>query len=323
MTFGRYLLVRICLAALMLLLTAAVCFVIIRAAPGDPAVILAGEFATHEVIEGIRDLYGLNESFSTQLTSYFGRLLVGDFGRSYAYNQPVLTVIASRLPATLLLLFASQTLGIILGIIFGTIAARSYGRWLDTLIVTVTSVVYALPVFWLGMLCILLFALRLGWLPAMGMSSLFGPTDGWGRVWDVALHLILPATTLALVWVVPATLRITRSSVNAVQHEQFTATARSKGLPERVVFFKHVLRNAMLPIVTIVGLNLSRAVSGSLLTETVFGWPGIGRLMYEALSRRDYPLLMGGLLLASTAVILGTLLVDLLYKFLDPRVEHA
>lgn len=321
MTILRYVVFRIVSSILVVVGVMLLNFFLVHLAPGDPAEILAGEFASPAATQAIRQRYGLDKPVSVQLTAYMGRVVRGDLGYSYDYNRPVAEVVASRFPATILLLLASQGVGIFLGLTLGTLTARVYGSRLDTLVSAAAAAAYSLPVFWLGLMMILVFGIWLKWLPTSGMVSIMGPQAGLGRALDVVRHLIMPATSLALVWVAPVVLRITRASVIEVLGEQFTMTARAKGLPERRVLFRHVLRNAMLPNLTIIGLNLSLAVSGSILTETVFAWPGMGRLMYEALFKRDYPIIMGVFLITAITVVLGTLVVDLLYRVFDPRIE--
>lgn len=298
-------------------------FVLIRIAPGDPAQIMAGDFATAELVEQTRARYGLDQPIPDQLINYLGSVLTGDLGYSYDYNRPVLDVIIERLPATLILVLTAQILGIILGMTLGVIAAQRPGSVGDFALVTTTSVLYSVPVFWLGLIAILLFGVNWGLLPTSGMRSIMGPTEGWPLFVDIVTHLVLPAGTLMLAWILPIFFRITRSSVLEVMNSDFVTTARAKGLPERLVFRRHALRNALLPSVTMIGLTLGTAVSGALLTETVFSWPGIGRLMLEGIDRRDYPMLMGIFIFTSIGVVIATLLTDLVYRWLDPRVEYA
>ena len=298
-------------------------FILIRLAPGDPALIMAGEWATDEYIAAVREKYALDQPILVQLGKYLKQTLTGDLGYSYDWHQPVLDLILSRLPATLLLVLSSQVLGIFLGIILGVFSARHVGSGLDATLTLSAAVAFSLPVFWLGLMLIFVFGIWLKWLPSGGMISIVGPRTGLPHVLDILHHLILPAVSLAVVWVAPQFLRITRSSMIEVMREDYITTARAKGLKEERVFFKHALRNALLPNITVIGLNLSLAMSGGLLTETVFSWPGMGRLMYEAIFRRDYPLLMGIFLFTAVLVVVGTLLTDVFYRVLDPRVRLA
>lgn len=296
-------------------------FVLIRIAPGDPAEIMAGDFATPEVVETIRVKYGLDQPVHVQLVQYLGSVLTGDLGFSYDYGRPVLDVILERLPATLLLIGTAQILGIVLGIGLGVFAARRANSPADLGLTALTSFLYSVPVFWLGFIFILFFGIRWGILPTSNMRTIMGPSEGWGLIADVSRHLVLPALTLTLASVMPTFFRISRSSVLEVMNSDFITTARAKGLPERLVFRRHALRNALLPSVTMIGLSLGTAVSGALLTETVFSWPGIGRLMLEAIGKRDYPMLMGIFIFTSASVVVATLLTDIVYRWLDPRVD--
>jgi len=320
-TFFRYTVARLAAAIPVVFAILLINFVIIHMAPGDPATILAGDFATPDTVEAIRQHYGLDKPMPVQIVTYFGHLLRGDLGFSYGYDLPVTSIIGSRAVATILLLLSSQALGIAFGVVLGTVAAQSYGSRADAGISAAAAIANSLPVFWLGLMMILVFSIWLKVLPTSGMSTVTGTAGGVASWIDVLKHLVMPATSLAAVWVAPNVLRVTRASVLHVAAEQFAVTARAKGVPERRVLFHHILRNAMLPNLTVIGLNLSLAISGALLTETVFGWPGMGRLMYEAMFQRDYPLLMGVFTVTAVLVVLGTIAVDLLYRVFDPRVE--
>jgi len=282
---------------------------------------MAGEWASQQQVDAIRAKYALDQPIMVQLGEYLKQTLRGDLGYSYDWGRPVIDLILSRIPATLLLVLSSQALGICLGIVLGVISARRVGSRIDAALTLGASVAYSLPVFWLGLMMIVVFGIWLKWLPTGGMVSITGPRSGIPHILDILRHLALPAVSLMLVWVAPTFLRINRSSMLEVMREDYVTTARAKGLRENVVFFKHALRNALLPSVTVIGLNLSLAMSGGLLTETVFSWPGMGRLMYEAIFRRDYPLLMGIFLFTAVMVVLGTLITDIVYRMLDPRLR--
>lgn len=321
MDIRRYILGRFLQMVPVVFLILVLNFTLIRLAPGDPALIMAGEWATTETVEAIRTKYALDQPLGTQLVAYLKQTVSGDLGYSYDWNQPVFDLIMSRIPATLLLVFTSQGLGISLGIFLGVVSARYVGSRLDAALTLGAAVAYSLPVFWLGLMLIIVFGIWLKWFPTSGMQSVAGVQEGLPAVLDTLRHLVLPAVSLMLVWVTPTFLRISRSSMIEVMREEYITTARAKGLSENVVFFKHALRNALLPSITIIGLNLSLAMSGALLTETVFSWPGMGRLMYEAIFRRDYPLLMGIFLFSAVMVLVGTMITDIMYRVLDPRVE--
>jgi peptide/nickel transport system permease protein len=297
-------------------------FVLVRLAPGDPAQVLAGEFASPEYVESLRASYGLDEPMPVQLLAYVRQVAVGDLGRSYSYNQPVLGIVMSRVPATLLLVGASQVVGLVFGVALGTLSARFYPSRFDSAVSFVSLATYSMPVFWLGLIAIYVFAVQLRMLPTSGMRDITNMETGLRAAGDVFRHMILPVSTLAISWTIPTYLRITRASIIEVSREDFITTARCKGLAERAVFFRHALRNALVPVVTMAGLYLGLALTGAVLTETVFGWPGIGRLMYEAIFSRDYPLLMGIFVVSSVAVVLASLLTDVVNVFLDPRVAY-
>ena len=317
----RYAIRRVVQIVPVMLFIAIVNFLLIHLAPGDPAAALAGEGAPQEFIDALRIDYGLDKPLIEQLGTYLGTLLRGDLGFSFAYRRSVVEVIVERLPATLLLVFASQIPAIVLGTLLGAYSARHYPSKIDSLVTAVSLSLYAVPIFWSGLLLILVFAVWLRWLPASGMFSLAAPSEGIGRVLDVARHMTLPATALFL-YSLPTYVRLTRASVIEVMREDFVTTARAIGYSENVIFFRHALRNALLPAVTVAGLSLSFVFAGALLTETVFGWPGMGRRMYEGVLKRDYPVLMGVFLVTSALVLIVGILTDLLYAKLDPRVSY-
>jgi peptide/nickel transport system permease protein len=317
----RYALRRVVQILPVMLFIAVINFLLIHLAPGDPAAALAGEGAPQEFIEALRVDYGLDKPVLQQLGTYLATLLQGDLGYSFAYRRPVVEVIVERLPATALLVFASQIPAIVLGTLLGAYSARHYPSKIDNAVTAVSLSLYAVPIFWSGLLLILVFAVWLRWLPASGMFSLTAPSEGLGRFLDIARHMALPTTALFL-YSLPTYVRLTRASVIEIMREDFVTTARAIGYSENVVFFKHALRNALLPAVTVAGLSLSFVFAGALLTETVFGWPGMGRLMYEGVLKRDYPVLMGVFLVTSALVLIVGIVTDLIYAALDPRVSY-
>ena len=320
MRLQRYALRRLLQVFPVILLVTILNFLLIHAAPGDPATVLAGDHAPLAYIAELRESYGLDKPLLTQLFVYLGKLARGDLGFSYAYRRPVLEVVVERLRATLLLLLVSQVLAIFVGTLLGTLAARYQGSLADVVISGIALLLYSIPVFWMGLMLILVFAVRLGWLPSSGMVSFNGSSGEGGT--GVARHLVLPVIALFL-YILPTYVRLARESVVEIAREDFITTARAIGYTERVVFIKYALRNALLPLVTVAGLSLSSMFAGALLTETVFGWPGMGRLMYDAVIQRDFPVLMGGFLLTSVMVIIGSFVTDLLYTYLDPRVRYS
>ncbi|MDI4237117.1 ABC transporter permease [Bradyrhizobium sp. Arg237L] len=300
-------------------------FFLIRFAPGDPASIMAGEAGASDpqFVDTLRKQFGLDQSLLHQLLIYLKGVVQFDWGYSYRMQVSVFDLITSRLPATLLLMGCAFLFSIILGILFGALAAtaKQHGSrdWLDSLIVGVSLLLYATPLFWLSLLAILLFSVQLDWLPAFGMETVGAGFTGLARVKDIAQHLVLPTISLGSFYMAMY-VRLTRASMLDVGNMDFVKTARAKGALANRVIYRHILRNALLPIVTFSGMQLGQMAGGAVLTETVFGWPGIGRLMFDALLQRDYQLLLGVFLVTSTMVVVFNLLTDLFYAVVDPRI---
>lgn len=322
MAAGSYLLRRLAQMIPVVFVIIVINFTLIHMAPGDPAVVLAGEYASAEYIQSIRDAYGLEQPLIQQLGQYIVKIVQFDLGRSYSYNRPVIEIIMSRIPATLLLVVTAQVLGVVVGTLLGTFAAMRYPSRTDSLLSVVSLASYSMPVFWLGLMMILIFAVWTRWLPTSGMYDVASDATGLAALPDLLRHMVLPVSSLMLGWTVPTFLRLGRASVIEIAGEDFMLTARAKGLDEKAVYFKHALRNALLPTVTMAGLYLGLTLTGAVLTETVFSWPGIGRLMFEAVNSRDYPLLMGIFIFSSFLVVVASLLTDLVYAMLDPRVSY-
>jgi ABC-type dipeptide/oligopeptide/nickel transport system permease component len=297
-------------------------FALIHAAPGDPVDFLIGATeATPEYIESLRREFGLDQPLWVQLVTYLGKIVQFDLGYSLRFREPVLSLILGRMPATLLLMGTALLFSSAIGILLGVIAARRPYSAGDYAATFVSLAGYSMPVFWLGQIMLIVFALHLAWFPTQGMYSLRAPSQGFGRILDVAHHLVLPATTysfyhLALIY------RLTRVKMQEVMALDFITTARAKGVAEGRVVYKHALRNAILPVVTVIGLNFGFMLAGSVLTETVFAWPGMGRLLYEAIGARDYPVLMGLFTVLSVMVICANVLTDVIYALVDPRVVY-
>jgi len=319
---GEYVIRRILEMIPVVLIVIVFNFTIVHLAPGDPAVILAGERATAEYVEATRKRYGLDRPIHEQLILYLMSLMRGDFGDSLAYHRPVLELIVEKIPATLLLVLTSQLVSMVLGTLIGALSAKKYGSRTDRLISFTSVILYSMPVFWFGLILILVFGITLRWFPIWGITSPEMQLSGWGQVVDILWHLFLPVVTLSAAYLTPIFVRLSRSSVMEVMKEDFIMAARAKGLTENVVFFKHALRNALLPTVTQAGLLLGFVLSGALMTETVFGWPGLGRFMYESIFRRDYPTLMGLFIITSVCVAVASLITDIVYALLDPRVVY-
>lgn len=317
-----YLLRRLGHGLATLLLIAVMNFVLVRAAPGDPAAVLAGESgaADEQFLAQLRERFDLDRPLPQQLASYLGRLAHGDLGDSYRQQQPVLDLIMDRLPATLLLTGGAFAMSLLFGVALGAWASRHAGRWQDSAISTLAMLFYATPLYWVALMAVLVFSVWLGWLPGFGFESVGAGLTGWARVRDIGTHLVLPTLVLA-VFYMAIYARMTRASMLEVASLDFVKTARAKGVPERRIATAHVLRNALLPVVTLAGMQAGAMVGGAVLIETVFAWPGIGRLLFEALGQRDYALLLGTFLVTAAIAVLFNLVTDLVYTLVDPRIE--
>ena len=293
---------------------------LIHLAPGDVAITLAGEDADPVYIENIREIYGLNKPFHEQLLIYLGQVLQGDLGLSFISRRPVLHEILERVPATLLLVGTSLIIAIVIGTTLGTLVAQRPGSLIDSILSSAAVALYSIPVFWLGLMLVLFFGVYLKWFPISGMYSLLIPKEGFDRVLDIAKHLVLPSIALSSVWI-GQYLRLSITSVAEVYNEHYIVTVKAIGFSSNTILLHYALRNALLPIVTIFGLQLGLALTGAVLTETVFSWPGLGRLIYDAILSRDTPIIMGAYIVMSICVALASLITDLLYAVLDPRVE--
>ena len=303
------------------LVIATVSFVIVRAAPGDPAQVMAGQTgaADEQMLAQLRQEYGLDKPYLVQLASHLQRVLSLDLGYSYRQQRPVLSLLGERMPATLLLTGTAFLLALVAGIVLGTLAGVRAGRWSDTLLSVVALLLYAMPVFWLGLMLVLLFSVQLDWLPAFGYATIGVEMPPLRRALDILSHLVLPALSLSAVYLAIYA-RLMRSSVIEVMHQDFIKTARAKGLTRGRIIAKHILRNAILPVVTVAGMQAGALVGGAVVVETVFAWPGLGRLTYDAVLQRDYPVLLGIFLVMSVLVIVINLLTDAIYRAIDPRV---
>jgi peptide/nickel transport system permease protein len=315
---------RLAKGVLTLLAIALLNFFLIRAAPGDPAQVLAGEAgaADAQLLDQLRERFGLNEPITTQLWLYLKGYMTFDLGFSYRQQQPVLTLVLDRLPATLLLTGAAFAISLGLGVLMGALAARRAGGWRDSIITTLALVFYATPLFWIALMSQILFSLKLGLVPNVGYESIGANYTGLARMLDIGHHLILPALTLGLFFTALYA-RMMRASMLEVAGADFVKTARAKGLSPAIVSRRHVARNAILPVVTLAGLQAGQLVGGAVLTETVFAWPGIGRLMFDALVQRDYSVLLGVFFISSAMVVGFNIVTDLIYRLADPRIEAA
>jgi len=296
-------------------------FTLLHTAPGDPALILAGERADPEYIKVVREEFGLDKPLIEQLVIYLRNLLAGNLGYSYMYRKPVLAVMAERIPATLLLIITSLSVALVVGTLAGAFAARMYLTRIDTGLSMVSLVLYSMPVFWLAIVLVLVFSFTLKWFPITGMITVGVQMGELERFVDILWHLALPSFSLATYYF-GQYFRISRSSVVEVMREDYVTTARAVGFQENKVFTKYALRNAILPVVTMAGLQIGYMFAGAVLTETVYTWPGLGRLILEAILSRDYPLILGSYLIISVVVALATLFTDLTYALIDPRVAY-
>ena len=315
-----YLLRRLAQAAPLVLAILILTFVLIHLAPGDPIYALAGQSGDAAYYASMRARFGLDRPLGEQLLIYLWNAAHGDFGYSYTHSQPVLQVIGERVPATLVLMLSAFMLSALLGIGLGVVAVRNYQRAPDHAITVGSLIGAALPAFWLGQVLVIVFAGGLGWFPVQGMTTARSTATGLDYLLDVLRHLVLPVATLTILQLTLIT-RLTRSGLLEGMAEEYVRTARAKGIPEPRVIAQHVLPNALLPVVTLLGSHFGTLLTGAVLTEIIFAWPGLGRLLYDATLARDYPLLMGVFLVAAVSVILANLLTDLTYGLLDPRVR--
>ncbi len=302
----RFILKRLGFAAISLFLLSLTIFVFVRVT-GDPAVLLAEPGASVDDLAAIRQQFGLDEPLWVQYGSFLTHLARGDFGQSFYYKTDVFELYLTRLPSSLLLAAVAMTFSLVIGIPTGVIAAVRVNGWWDSAGKLFALLGLSLPSFWVGLLMILFFSVYLGWLPSSGS----------GTVW----HVLMPA--FALGWYFAAAhMRLTRSSMLEVLGSEYVKLARLKGLPEALVIAKHALKNALIPVLTLAGINLVLMINVAVVVETVFAWPGIGRLLYEGIAFRDFPIVQAIILLGGTMIVLVNLLVDVLYAVIDPRIRY-
>ncbi|CAH1688800.1 Peptide/nickel transport system permease protein [Hyphomicrobiales bacterium] len=313
---------RILQAVLTILGIAIINFFLLQLAPGDAADALAGEAGTAdaEYLANLRREFGLDRPLWEQLAAFLMRIATFNLGYSFRYGENISALILSRLPATLLLMAASILIALLVGILFGVTAARYFNRLPDRLISLLALLFYATPPFWIGLMMILVFSVWLGWAPTGGMRDITAPDRGLAGFLDIARHLALPALTQAFFYLAIYT-RLVRAGMLEVLSLDYIRVARAKGISEQRVAYRHALRNAVLPLITVVGTNIGGFLGGAVLTETVFSWPGIGRLMFDAMMQRDLNLLLSILVLSSVFVVIANLVVDLLYPVINPTVE--
>ena len=290
-------------------------FALLHVTPGDPAVIIAGDYATTEDIARIRTRLGLDQPFHVQVGIWLGRIVRGDLGTSIFSGLPVATLIGQRAATTIWLTLFAMVVSVGIGVPVGVLAAWRRGSWIDRAVMVFAVSGFSMPTFWLGFILVYLFAITAGWLPVQGYLPLAS------GVWPFLSHLILPALTLSLVYMALIA-RMTRASMLGVLAEDYIRTAFAKGLAPRGVLIRHALKNASLPIVTIIGIGFALLIGGAVVTESVFALPGLGRLTVDAIVRRDYPVIQGVLLVVSGVYVLINLVVDVVYVILDPRIRY-
>lgn len=310
-----YFLRRILAAIPVMLVVALFVFLLLRLSPGDPAAIIAGDMATPEQLAAIRENLGLNQPLYRQFFVWIWQLLQGDFSTSLMAHTPVLDMIGQRVEPTISLALVSIMFTIIISVPLGVLAAWKHGSWIDNLVMSTSVLGFSVPVFVIGYVLITVFAIELKWLPVQGFRSI---SDGIG---PFAQRIVLPALTLSSVYIALVA-RMTRASMLEVLGEDYIRTARAKGLAEVHVLFRHALRNAMIPILTVIGTGFAMMISGVVVTESVFNIPGLGRLIVDAVLSRDYPVIQGMILLTSGVYVVINLLIDLSYAISDPRIRY-
>lgn len=323
MTFVLPVLQRVFYAAILLTAVLVLNFSMLHLAPGDIAdtIAQASGGADEQMMAQIRADYGLDQPFVVQLAQYIGKVLSFDLGYSFFYNQPVTTLILEKLPATLLLVITAQVLALVLGVFLGVLSARKPNGIVSHLVTFIALFGYAAPVFWTGILLLIAFSLKIQLFPVAGMSDVT-VEGGFAQVLDVAKHMVLPVLTLSSVFLALYS-RLCRASMMEVLGSDYIRTAKAKGLSERQITYKHALKNSLSPVVTLAGLQFSAVVSGAVLVETVFSWPGLGTLALQSIIARDTPTILGILFFSALVVIVGNLLTDLVHRLIDPRVGRS
>jgi len=312
----RYIVERLLWTVPVVIGVSVIVFLILHLTPGDPADVMLGPEATPEAIERLHRDLGLDRPLYTQYGLWIGRVARADLGFSYTIRAPVLDLVMAKFKNTLLLVVTGLAFSTILGMAAGMIAATHQNSWVDRAISATTLFGVSMPVFWLGIMLIMLFAVRLSWFPSAGMSS-----SGGGGVRDVLHHLVLPALTIAVASL-GTVARFMRSAALEVMSQDYVRTARAKGLSEQRTHLVHTFKNALIPVITVVGMQIGYLLGGAVLTETVFSWPGLGRLMLDGILARDFPLVQGSVLLIALVFVLVNLAVDLLYAYVDPRIRY-
>ena len=318
----RYIIRRLFQAVPIVLAIIVLNFFLLNMAEGDAVDVLAGEAgsATPEYMAELRAKFGLDQPLPVQLLVYLKNIISLDLGYSFRHDMPVSVLIVDRFWPTLLLMVSTIILAVLFGILLGLLAAINLNTWKDAVISVFALITYATPLFWVGLMMIVIFSINLRWFPTSGMENIAAFYEGFDRFVDITHHLVLPTITLSLFYLALYT-RLMRASMLEQYGQDYVVTARAKGLPERRITFGHVLRNALLPVVTMAGVQVGALIGGSVIVESVFAWPGLGMLAFESLFARDLNLLLGIFLISSVLVVVVNLIVDVIYCFLDPRIE--
>ena len=318
----RYIIRRLFQAVPIVLAIIVLNFFLLNMAEGDAVDVLAGEAgsATPEYMAELRAKFGLDQPLPVQLLVYLKNIISLDLGYSFRHDMPVSVLIVDRFWPTLLLMVSTIILAVLFGILLGLLAAINLNTWKDAVISVFALITYATPLFWVGLMMIVVFSINLSWFPTSGMDNIAAFYEGFDRFVDITHHLVLPTITLSLFYLALYT-RLMRASMLEQYGQDYVVTARAKGLPERRITFGHVLRNALLPVVTMAGVQVGALIGGSVIVESVFAWPGLGMLAFESLFARDLNLLLGIFLISSVLVVVVNLIVDVIYCFLDPRIE--
>jgi peptide/nickel transport system permease protein len=318
----RYVMRRLLQAVPVVLGVVVLNFLLLQLAPGDAATVLAGEAggAPLEYIQQLRQRFGLDQPVPVQLALYVKNILALDLGYSFRNQSPVLPLILARLWPTLLLMGTTLILSVVGGVLLGLLAAIWVRTWKDHVISFAAIIAYAMPLFWIGLMLILVFSIKLDWLPTSGMEDAAAFYEGWERVVDIARHLVLPSITLSLFYMALYA-RLMRATMLEQRGLEYVTTARAKGLTERQITVRHMVRNALLPVVTVAGVQVGGLLGGSVIVESVFAWPGLGQLAFQSLFARDLNLLLGIFFISSCLVVVVNIVVDIVYLILDPRIR--
>ena len=321
MGFKRFFLRKVVAAVLTIAVIVCTNFFIFRMAPGDPVrMMFRDPRVSAESLEMMKQKFGLDKPLSSQFVAYVKNMAHGDLGISFSHQKPVLEVLAERIPNTLLLVVTALMIAIFLGVVLGAIAGWVSGSRFDTIIMTASVTMYSIPTFALGIVLLMVFAYLIPIFPLGGITTPASGYEGFELIRDVGWHMFLPAFSI-VIWYIGEYVILTRSSMIDAMGQEYITTAHAKGLRKFKILKNHALRNALLPVITITGVNLAFAAAGVIEAETVFAWPGVGRLAYDAVSQRDYPLLQGVFMLFAFAIVLANLTIDLIYGYIDPRIK--